>query len=235
MNEPTANRTITPSGRSKTTRMHLLKTLKQPGNETLASEMFASILINGAEYCRAHLLSRCHLCEKDYGGYSRECLEEERQELGLLPGGDRRVDRFNEKWGSRVEDAQFLNMLQLDIACMQHGPNHFQENPHLLNGHAQKLKAEERNINDSFFIELKELKEQGASQCCYWACDNPNFGEKLFTCAGCKFNKYCCKEHQSLDWTWEHRAECAATVPKHVLAEIEAKMKRHLAGDYQCA
>jgi hypothetical protein len=95
--------------------------------------------------------------------------------------------------------------------------------------------AEERELNDKFLAETDEIMQnQGASQCCYWACKTPhgNDGRPLSRCTGCKIVKYCCKEHQALDWDWEHKAECTSVLPDWYKAELEADRERNLRGDY---
>ena len=78
------------------------------------------------------------------------------------------------------------------------------------------------------------MKNQGASQCCYWACKTPNGcdGGKLLKCSACGIAKYCCKEHQQLDWKWEHKGECTASLPGWLKEEMEQDRLRNLKGDY---
>jgi len=210
-----------------------MKKLNKPGNEKLAMDLYHSVLVNGVEYCRTHLLLRCHLCQLDFRSL-REEVEMEREELDLRPGGDSRLDHFSDKWESKVEEPSLLRALQGDIACIQYGPRDLVEEAQKMNEYINNLPQDDRAMNAEFMRELKELKSKGVSECAYWACENPST-DKLLVCAGCKFHKYCCKDHQRLDWVWEHRAECTPNVPKCVLVEVEATMKRNLAGDYSPA
>jgi hypothetical protein len=98
-------------------------------------------------------------------------------------------------------------------------------------------KLDERKINERFLSENDEfLKNEGADQCCYWACKTPNGREeqdlKLMTCTGCGIVKYCCKEHQKLDWKWEHKGECTLNLPEFLKQEIALDREKNLKGDY---
>ena len=194
-------------------------------------ELYRTVSINGVEYCRAHLLLRCHLCELDFHD-TQEAVEMEREDLELQPGGDARVDDFSAKWESKMEEYAFLLSLQRDMAGIQYGPRDLVEAAQEMTEQMKHRAVNERSLNDEFFADLKELRTKGASKCCYWACENHS-SNKLLVCTGCKFHKYCCKEHQALDWTWEHRAECTVNVPQCVLDDMAAEMERHLSGDYR--
>lgn len=90
----------------------------------------------------------------------------------------------------------------------------------------RSARVDERQLNDQY---LKEVKEIEATQCCYWACEQPN-APNLSKCAGCHIVKYCCKEHQAKDWAWEHKGECKR--PTYLKEEYEDAGRRNLAGDY---
>merc|ERR1712117_989587 len=94
-----------------------------------------------------------------------------------------------------------------------------------------EMKSNERALNDEFLADVAGTFKNGASQCCYWGCKKPDV-EKLYKCTGCGVVKYCSKNHQVLDWKWEHEFECTKSVPKFLLDEYEANQKRNLAGDY---
>jgi hypothetical protein len=100
MSEPRANRTPKGDGGTQTPKMYMMKMLKKPGNEAMAKSIYKTMLINGVEYCREHLLRRCHICEMDHSS-TREEVESERLEMGLRGGGDSTVDRFCDKWESK--------------------------------------------------------------------------------------------------------------------------------------
>lgn len=233
MVEPTENRIPKKGGGTRSIRSKmLLERHKDPEPDDLRRELYKTIVINGVEYCRMHLLIRCHFCEVDFRG-SRDAVEEERERLGLRQGGDAHVDRFSEKWVNEVEGKTLQMTLEDDVTRLQYGQDYYAKNPHRWNERIKQLSEDERKLNDSLLRELAELKGKGAGSCCYWACKNPSSADRLLTCAGCKFHKYCCREHQALDWKWEHRAECSANVPKVLLDEMEATLAKQLAGDYR--
>ena len=94
-----------------------------------------------------------------------------------------------------------------------------------------ELRAKEQKLNERFLADVDKTMNEGASQCCYYACANPAV-EKLYKCAGCGIAKYCSKKHQKLDWQWEHKLECTKSTPQFVLDEIQSDRERHLRGDY---
>ena len=183
--------------------------------------MFSKFVINGVYYCRPHLLIRCHFCEEDNAGMQDEC-NEERQKLGLRCGGDARLNQRAEKWGDRVLCGQLEAKMKVEQTQGQGIPLSLR----------MELKTREKAINEELLADVAEVFKKGASQCCYWACKNPD-AEKLSKCAGCGVVRYCSKEHQQLDWKWEHKWECTKSVPKFLLDEIEADRQRNLRGDYE--
>jgi hypothetical protein len=186
--------------------------------------------INGAQYCRPHLLFRCHLCEVDCNDLKEE-VDEERRQLGLRPSGVENFNQYADKWGFRTKEALLTMTLQDDLARQMNGKDYYTKNPHLWQERRREMDEIERDINVPFLQEVAEMKEMGATECCYWACTTPN-GDNLLRCVGCKIARYCCKEHQAKDWKWEHRGECTVNVPEFVLDEIEGDRQRHLSGDY---
>ena len=87
-----------------------------------------------------------------------------------------------------------------------------------------------------FLPEVDDVKSRGVSQCCYWACKTPTgIGEekKLLKCTGCGIAKYCCKEHQKLDWSWEHKGECTVNLPAWFVAEMEQERLDNINGNYE--
>mmetsp|Transcript_12542 Transcript_12542/g.35884 ORF Transcript_12542/g.35884 Transcript_12542/m.35884 type:complete len:146 (-) Transcript_12542:19-456(-) len=95
----------------------------------------------------------------------------------------------------------------------------------------REFKEKERKLNDEFLADVVKTFEEGASQCCYYACANPAV-ETLYKCVGRGIAKYCSKKHQALDWKWEHKVECTKSMPQFVLDEIESDRERNVRGDY---
>ena len=203
-------------------------------NPDLARMLYKSFVLNGVDYRRRHLLIRCHLCADD-GNRLKDEADEERSRLGLRPGGDPRLNARAEEWGNLTKDMLFAFDLKRDLIIQKYGKNHGQTHPEHWQKLCRELAVDERALNDRFLAETDELfANQGASQCCYWDCKTPDGQEnnKLFKCTGCGIAKYCCKEHQKLDWAWEHKGECTANVPDFFKREMEQNREMNLRGDY---
>jgi hypothetical protein len=118
---------------------------------------------------------------------------------------------------------------------MLYGRNHAQTHPQYWSQLTMEWKIKEREINDEFLAETGDIMQnKGASQCCYWACTTPNGrdSQELQRCSGCKLVKYCCKEHQTLDWKFEHKGECTASHPGWYNEGLQQDRERNLRGDY---
>lgn len=223
--EPTANRV--PKGDGSTTlKMSVGKKVlaNKDHQGGLARIMYGVIIINGAQYCRPHLLERCHLCQVDHRTVNEE-TNEERQRLGLRPCGDHALNERSTKWGNLTTSKILEHKLEVERLVNTYGRDHAQTHPEHWREFMRKAAASEREINDEFLADDPEV-----SQCCYWACENPNTSE-LRTCSGCAIVKYCCKEHQAQDWSWEHKGECR--LPEFLKQEYEEDRKRNLAGNYE--
>jgi len=192
----------------------LSKEMKLDDDPELARMIFGIFTINGVNYCRPHLMISCHLCEEDSFHIQEEC-DEERKRLNLRPGGDPQLNKRAEFWRDRILSELFK--VKATISKKKAFP--------------PGMKTKEKAINDDFLEDVSRAFKEGASQCCYWGCEKPD-AEKLLKCAGCGVVKYCCKEHQKLDWKWEHKYECTKSVPKNLLDEMEADRKRNLRGNY---
>jgi hypothetical protein len=223
--EPTTNRIIKDNGKNVSLKISIGKK-KLHSDKEMARMFYGTMIINGAQYCRQHLMIRCHLCEVDN---TDDEADDERDCLHLRPCGDARLNAAGEKWKSLVVSKTLDQKLQLDLLIQRYGKNHAQTNPGQWLNFQREASADERQINNQFLTECKELFSQGASQCCYWACDNPD-APKLLRCAGCKIAMYCCKDHQAKDWAWEHKGECQ--IPQFLKEEFEYDRQRHVAGDY---
>jgi len=189
-------------------------------NAECSRMLYTKFTINGVNYCRAHLLIRCHLCEEDNSGSQDDC-DSEREELSLRCGGDARLNKRAEKWGNRTLDMVFVAREEIDALQGKGIPASLR----------MEHKSRERAVNEEFLADVARVFEEGASQCCYWGCKQPD-ADKLSRCSGCGVVKYCSKEHQMLDWKWEHKFECTKSVPKYVRDEIEADRQRNLQGNY---
>lgn len=219
----TSGRVSQEDGTTKTLKMSIGRK-KLDGNRDLARMLYQYIVLNGAQYCRPHLLIRCHLCECD-GWSLKEEADEERRNLGLRKSGDEALDQRARKWSERTVQASMEVDLQRDLLIQRYGENHADTHPEHWQKLMQYMKASERAINDEFLQDFPEV-----SQCCYWACKQSD-AKKLLRCSSCGIAKYCCKEHQTEDWKWEHKGECRA--PEFLVFEYADGRKRNLAGDYR--
>jgi MYND finger len=172
----------------------------------------------------------CHLCEQSHE-FARDECDEEREELGLRPGGDRRLTQHSELWGDEVRRRMMLMRSDMEMVRLEKGVDHYQKHPQEWAAKGAELKADERELNDGFLAAVAEVTALGASQCCYWGCDAPD-AQELSRCSGCKIVKYCCAEHQKADWTWSHRVECSARVPKLLSTHYATQREAHLRGEY---
>ena len=200
----------------------------------LARMMYGTMIINGVQYCRRHLILSCHLCLAEYTPLKEE-TDNERQCLGLRSGGDPKLNERAEKWRYEVQEKQMQQVLHRDILILNYGKNHAKTHPEHWIKITSELKKDERDINNCFLPEIDNVKKEGMTQCCYWVCRTPNgIGEetKLLRCTGCGIVKYCCKEHQLLDWKWEHKGECTVNLPDWLNREMEQDRLNNLDGDY---
>jgi len=228
---PTVGRVPKDDGTTKSLKMSMGKKKLEEDPE-FARMIYQYIVINGAEYCRPHLMIQCHLCMVD-GWPQKEEVDEERQKLGLRPSGDPALNERARKWSDLTTQSRAAMRLQSDFLVQRFGKNHAKTHPEHWQKFMQDAKANEKEINDEFFQDTPEV-----SHCCYWACDkqqqqqsSDEDDQKLLRCTGCGIVKYCCKEHQMEDWKWEHKGECRA--PEFILAEFAEDRKRHIAGDYR--
>ena len=159
----------------------------------------------------------------------REECDAERRELGLRCGGDPRLNARAEKWEAEISEAQLQGRLKGDLLRMRSGGR---PSPSEWSEMMKELKTKENALNKRFLADVETTFDEGASQCCYWACAKPG-ADKLYKCSGCGIAKYCSKEHQALDWKWEHKVECTKSVPQFFLDEIKSDRERHLNGDYE--
>lgn len=219
--EPSCNR-VMKGGKSVTLKMSIGR--KAFDNDKVLSRMlYEGMLVNGAQYCRPHLLTRCHLCEIDYGSINEEA-DEERRRLGLRPCGDAALNARADKWGTLTSSKVMEVQIQRELLVKTYGRNHLKTHPEQWQNYKKNASESERQINDEFLAEEIEV-----SQCCYWACEQPD-AAGLRTCAGCGIVKYCCKEHQAKDWAWEHKGECK--LPTFLKQEYEEDQRRYLSGNY---
>ena len=237
MPEPTHGRVPQDDGSHKTLIMSVGKKKLHadgPDNE-LSRMMYGSMTLNGVQYCRRHLVLSCHLCQTEYTPLKEEA-DSERLRVGLRPAGDPMLNRRSAQWKEFITDKQMEQTLQRELLIQKYGKNHARTHPQHWIELTNKLGKQEKEINDRFLPEVDEIKKRGASQCCYWRCTSPTgMAElrKLSKCAGCGIAKYCCKEHQLLDWKWEHKGECTKNLPDWLVAEYERDRVCNLAGDYK--
>lgn len=101
--EPTANRVPQDDGTYKTLKMNIGKERLESSHRDFQKLMYGDILINGASYCRRHLMICCHLCQEDRA-YLHEALNEERERLGQRMGGDPSLNERSIKWSDLVDE-----------------------------------------------------------------------------------------------------------------------------------
>ena len=232
--EPTSGRVPQDDGSTKSLLMSVGKKRLESGDKSFQRMMYGAMLINGASYCRRHLMRKCHRCQEDRH-YLHEEANEERYDLGLRDAGDRALNERSDRWSDLVDQENMAKTLQRDMLITKYGRNHAQTHPQYWRELTNQWVVREREINDEFLPETRDvLQNKGASQCCYWACATPGGRDNkpLLRCSGCKIVKYCCKEHQSLDWKWEHKGECTASLPDWYNAELQQDFERNLQGDY---
>jgi hypothetical protein len=221
MSEPTAGRV--PKGDETVSLKTSIGKKTLTGAEEMARMIYGIIVINGAQHCRPHLLSRCHLCEADHRDVNEDA-DEERDCLGLRPAGDVTLNQRADKWGDLTSDEALQSRLQMDVSRQKHGSDCHQTNPEKWHSFMAEAKESERQLNDEFLAD-----EPQVSQRCHWACQDEVAPEELSRCAGCRIVKCCCKDHQAKDWAWEHRGECK--LPQFLVDEHGANRLRNLAGD----
>lgn len=233
--EPVTHRVEQNDGSYKSFKMSVGKKKIQANGEGGLTRMFyCDFIINGVHYCHRHIMLKCHLCREDRI-YLKQETDEERDFLGLRSGGDPELNERSERWSKLVDDENMKKTLQRDILIQKYGRNHAETHPQYWRQLMTEWKATEREINDKFLAETDDIiQKRGTSQCCYWACKTPagKDNKPLRRCAGCKFVKYCCEEHQALDWKWEHNGECTSTLPEWFRRELEQDRERNLRGDY---
>lgn len=240
--EPTCHRVPQDDGSYKSLKMSIgKKKIHDKGPEGLSRMMYNTIMINGAQFCRRHLMFRCHLCQEDHT-FLKVQGDDERRQLGLRSTGDPRLNERAEKWGDYVQGRQMQFQFQTEALITKYGKNHNVTHPEHWQKQVAEMTADERELNDRFLAENDDImKNQGTSQCCYWACETPNGrkdqggrgGTKLLKCSGCGIVKYCCKDHQLLDWKWEHKGECTTNVPTWLKEEYEQDRLNNLNGSYE--
>ncbi|KAL3917651.1 MAG: hypothetical protein SGILL_004615, partial [Bacillariaceae sp.] len=162
------------NGTTKSLKMSMgKKMLLAKENEALARELYTYMNINGIQYCRRHLMVRCHLCEVD-ATHTQDGANEDRDNLGLRRGGDPRLNERAERWHEEILTKQFEARIKIDTMNAMYGQG-TTEQAEQFQQMKTDSKADEREINDRFLKENEViLKNQGASTCCYWACQTPD-------------------------------------------------------------
>jgi hypothetical protein len=223
--QPTAMR---PNGKSL--KLSIGKNKIHAGDKNFARGLYQDFIINGAHYCRPHLMLRCHLCEVDALSIKKK-VDEERERLGLRESGDQRINQTALEWKDFISEKQLQLQLESDLIRQKYGKDYYKTDPDKWENFRDKCEEDERMINDKFLAMVAKTFQDGAAQCCYWACEAPN-AEKLLTCTGCGVVKYCSKEHQKMDWLWEHKGECTCQVPEYIKKDIERDRQKNLNGIY---
>jgi len=227
---PQATRVV--EGQSNKTLKHSVGKKKLQSNPSLAKLFYSNFILNGVQYCRPHLMIYCHLCEVN-NDIVREQVDEEREDLGLKPGGDPALNRKAEYWANYIQEKQLEGTLKSDILRQMYGKGDKETFDRKWAEYISEESLQEREINERFLADVHATMIEGASQCCYYACNNNgNDNTKLFRCRGCGIAKYCCKDHQEKDWKWEHKGECTCNAPEFVKKTIEEDRQRNLRGDY---
>lgn len=223
MAQPLAFRVPKENGKTMTLKGSIGKATLE-SDPDLARMMYSTFILNGCQYCRAHLLIRCHLCATDASSSKAEA-DDERMRLGLREAGDAGLNERAAKWGDRTRSKLMEQTLERDLLVQQYGKDHYKTHPWLWAEWKQKATRDERAINDEFLEDDPEV-----TQCCYYGCPKPD-AEKLLKCKGCNIAKYCGKECQVADWKWEHKSECH--LPQFLKDEYAQDRRRNLAGDYR--
>jgi hypothetical protein len=221
---PTINRIVKSNGRNVSLKISIGKKKLQGQGEGLGRLMYSVMVINGAQYCRPHLKTRCQLCTVDHHTLNEE-INEERRQLNLRPCGDAALNGSADEWRDFIVEKTMMLQLTRDLLIQKYGRDHHITHPQHWKKWCRDADESELEINDKYLAMKVET-----SQCAYWACDTPN-APNLKLCMGCKIVKYCCKEHQAKDWVWEHQGECQ--LPQFFINEMQEDRARHLAGDYR--
>ena len=232
--EPTSGRVPQDDGSYKTLKMSVGKQKMESESKDFQRLMYGDMMINGVPYCRRHLMIKCHLCQEDKG-FLHDETNAERDSLGLRMGGDPELNNRSKRWSDLVDTENITKTLQRDNLILRYGRNHAETHPQYWARLTNEWKIKEREINDEFLAENDVIMlNKGASQCCYWACTTPNGhnGNPLLRCTGCNIVRYCCKEHQSRDWKFEHKGECTCSLPDWYNTELQRDRERNLRGDY---
>ena len=225
--EPTFGRVPKKTGKTVTLKMALGKE-KIESSQTVARTIYRIVLINGYQYCRPHLMASCHLCSVDNAPYN-ERVDEERSKLGIRLGGDDKLNSISTRCRQEVLTIFSKRNSELKSLAEKYGNNHAKTNPEAFADFKRNAIREEQEYNGNFLPEVDRLIQEGISQCAYWACQNPSAPNLRF-CAGCRLVKYCCVEHQALDWEWEHKGECL--IPQFLKDEYKEDRERNYNGEY---